>query len=173
MVPPMMRTPRSTSVTLSAPGGATEPGSVMAGPPGRARAGVGCSKRSRSRPGSSLEGICASAGEAISIAAARVNTQHPPGLIIPRPEPTEFPRNFGTLWPWCVGKQRITSKALVDFCRCAEISTQAYPPAKTGFENELPLYQDTGALWVPALRGACHRAALRADPLARPGHVNP
>jgi hypothetical protein len=24
-------------------------------------------------------------------------------------------------------------------------------------------------LWIPGSRGACHRAALRADPLARPG----
>jgi hypothetical protein len=44
-----------------------------------------------------------------------------------------------TLWPGCVGKQRITWKAPVDFCPCAGINTQADPPAKAGFGNGLAL----------------------------------
>src|SRR5438034_793268 len=65
-----MRICRMTSLVSAAPGGASIPGTEMAGPPGCANGAGRRSKRSRSRPGWSLGGtICAPGGTACATAA--------------------------------------------------------------------------------------------------------
>src|SRR5499427_1186049 len=59
-----------TSLVSAAPGGASMPGTWMAGPPGCASGTAGRSNRSRSRPGWSLGGtICAPGGTTCATAA--------------------------------------------------------------------------------------------------------
>src|SRR5262245_27894409 len=65
-----MRIWRMTSLVSAAPGGASMPGTEIAGPPGCANGTGGRSNRSRSRPGWSLGGtICAPGGTTCATAA--------------------------------------------------------------------------------------------------------
>src|SRR5262249_42362699 len=65
-----MRICRMTSLVSAAPGGASMPGTEIAGPPGCANGTGGRSNRSRSRPGWSLGGtICAPGGTTCATAA--------------------------------------------------------------------------------------------------------
>ena len=77
-----LRTPRRTSMICSAPGGATVLGRRIGGPPGWASAAWAAGYRSRSRPGSALGGICATAGNAmLRSLPPRPITSTSPGII--------------------------------------------------------------------------------------------
>src|ERR1035437_4534385 len=83
-----------TSLTLSAPGGATVLGSETAGPPGWARGTGGWVNRSRSRPGCALGGMtCAIAAvETIAIASAAAMRPNPANIPAPLTQPGVFTR---------------------------------------------------------------------------------
>src|SRR5262249_2459571 len=89
-----------TSVGSAAPGGASMPGTEMAGPPGCATGTAGRSNRSRSRPGWSLGGtICAPGGttcataanETLTIAKAAAMARTPASIPT---DPRRTDRNF-------------------------------------------------------------------------------
>src|SRR6516225_1861890 len=89
-----------TSLVSAAPGGASIPGTEMAGPPGCASGTGGRSNRSRSRPGWALGGtICAPGGttcataanETLTVAKAAAMARTPAGIS---PTPLRTDANF-------------------------------------------------------------------------------
>src|SRR5437762_7138195 len=122
-----------TSLVSAAPGGASMPGTEIAGPPGCANGTGGRSNRSRSRPGWSLGGtICAPGGttcataanETLAIAKAAAMAR---ALASMPPDPsTNGPQNFtsGEESEAIAGARR-QPPAFGNFCRCFNKVTPA------------------------------------------------
>src|SRR5690348_508498 len=90
-----MTIPRTRTLILSAPGGATVLGSEIAGPPGCDSGTVGGVKRSRSRPGSTLGGTgCAMAVAATTTIANAAIKRRTPARIPLNPQVTDLPSFF-------------------------------------------------------------------------------
>src|SRR5262245_28517627 len=130
-----------TSVVSAAPGGASMPGTEMAGPPGCANGTGGRSNRSRSRPGWSLGGtICAPGGttcataanETLTIAKAAAMARPHASMSLILDERAEILR-YRETW-----SQRRQLSHFGNFSRC--------------FKKIAPASQDAAGSWLPRPR---------------------
>src|SRR5215813_8160735 len=126
-----MRIWRMTNLVSAAPGGASMPGTEIAGPPGCASGTGGRSNRSRSRPGWSLGGtICAPGGTTCATAASETltipkaaATVRTPTSMPPAPRRTEQNFMSGKDSKTIAGSPCHLSR-FGNFCRCFNKVTQ-------------------------------------------------